>query len=76
MKNANMAFDDHIERYPGYLDRIRAICKYFDQRFSVITIAWFWRHHFRAMALFMRGTNSASLMPGTPLSTLRAKSFL
>ena len=70
-----MASDDHVKAYKGYMDRIRAICKFFDQRFSVIPVAWFWRHRFRAMALFMRGTNIATFTPGAPLSTLRAKSF-
>ena len=71
-----MASDDHVKAYTGYMDRIRAICKFFDQRFSVIPVAWFWRHRFRAMALFMRGTNIATFTPGAPLSTLRAESFL
>lgn len=62
---ADFTFETHTEVFKAYMDRMRAICKTINTRFSVLPLAWFWRHRFRAMLLVLKGAEILASKPGT-----------
>lgn len=57
--------EEHEELFKGYMERMRGICKFLGIRFSVIPLAWFWRHRFRAIVLTLRAVDKALHHPST-----------
>ena len=62
---ADFTFETHTELFKAYMDRMRAICKTINTRFSVLPLAWFWRHRFRAMLFVLKGVEILASKPGT-----------